>query len=87
MTAGAGKWTENSEKMEIRCGRSGGILEARQRKVPADQVGGQFRNECPYSEKMEIRENALRAEWGILEARQRKVPADRVGGHSRNECP
>ena len=33
---------ENSE-MEIgkmHCGRSGGILEPRQRKVPADQVGG-----------------------------------------------
>ena len=70
----------------MHCGRSGGILEARQRKVPADQVGGQFRNECPYSEKMEIRENALRRSGG-LEARQRKVPADRVGGHSRNECP
>ena len=86
MTAGAGKWTEISRKWKfgkMHCGRSGGILEARQRKVPADQVGGQFRNECPYSEKMEIRENALRAEWG----RQRKVPADRVGGHSRNECP
>ena len=72
----------------MHCGRSGGILEARQRKVPADQVGGQFRNECPYSEKMEIREKCTAGGvGGILEARQRKVPADRVGGHSRNECP
>ena len=41
---------ENSGKMEIgetHCGRSGGILEPRQRKVPADRVGGHSRNECP----------------------------------------
>ena len=75
----------------MHCGRSGGILEARQRKVPADQVGGQFRNECPYSEKIEIRENALRAEWGgYLRRGREKCQQTEWGdtpGMSAHKCP